>query len=194
MRTVIVFNHPYSESYCNAILESVTKGLQKSGHEIDLIHLDQDNFNPRMTSEDLKAFVEHKAVDPLVIDYHARLKKTDHLVFIFPIWWDIMPAATKGFVDRVLSPGLAYDHHPRGYGLIPLFKNLKTITVITTMNKPKIMYSLLIGNLISKVMIRSVFKSMGYKNVRWISFTSVKRVSHNKRVKWLEELELRFSK
>lgn len=194
MRTVIVFNHPYSESYCNAILESVTKGLQKSGQEIDLIHLDQDNFNPRMTSEDLKAFVEHKAVDPLVIDYHARLKKAEHLVFIFPIWWDIMPAATKGFVDRVLSPGLAYDHHPRGFGLIPLLKNLKTITVITTMNKPKIMYSLLIGNLISKVMIKSIFKSMGYKNVRWISFTSVKRVSHNKRVKWLEELEQRFSK
>ena len=194
MRTVIVFNHPYSESYCNAILESVTKGLQKSGQEIDLIHLDQDNFNPRMTSEDLKAFVEHKAVDPLVIDYHARLKKADHLVFIFPIWWDIMPAATKGFVDRVLSPGLAYDHHPRGYGLIPLLKNLKTITVITTMNKPKIMYSLLIGNLISKVMIKSIFKSMGYKNVRWISFTSVKRVSHTKRVKWLKELEQRFSK
>ncbi len=194
MRTVIVFNHPYPESYCNAILESITKGLQKSGQEIDLIHLDQNNFNPRMTSEDLKAFVEHKAVDPLVLDYHARLKKAEHLVFIFPIWWDIMPAATKGFVDRVLSPGLAYDHHPRGYGLIPLLKNLKTITVITTMNKPKIMYSLLIGNLISKVMIKSIFKSMGYKNVRWISFTSVKRVSHNKRVKWLEELEQRFSK
>ncbi|WP_206366921.1 NAD(P)H-dependent oxidoreductase [Sphingobacterium sp. SGL-16] len=166
MRTVIVFNHPYPESYCNAILESITKGLQKSGQEIDLIHLDQNNFNPRMTSEDLKAFVEHKAVDPLVLDYHARLKKAEHLVFIFPIWWDIMPAATKGFVDRVLSPGLAYDHHPRGYGLIPLLKNLKTITVITTMNKPKIMYSLLIGNLISKVMIKSIFKSMGYKNVR----------------------------
>jgi len=194
MRTVIVFNHPYEGSYCNAILKAVTQGLENSAHEVDLMHLDKDQFHPRMTSDDLKAFVEHRAVDSQVIGYHERLKKADHLIFIFPIWWDIMPAATKGFIDRVLSPGLAYDHHPRGFGLVPLLDNLKSITVITTMNKPKIMYSLLIGNLIRKVMIRSVFKTMGYKNVKWLSFTSVKRVSHEKRVKWLHELEKRFSK
>lgn len=194
MRTIIIFNHPYKRSYCNAILKSVRKGLQKSGHEIDLMHLDDDRFNPKMSSADLKAFVEHRAVDPQVLDYHERLKKTDHLIFIFPIWWDIMPATTKGFIDRVLSPGLAYDHHPRGFGLVPLLHNLKSITVITTMNKPKIMYSLLIGNLIRKVMIKSVFRTMGYKNVRWISYTSVKRVSHERRVKWLIHLENKFSK
>ena len=118
-----------------------------------------------MSPEDLEAFVNHSAIDPQVIDYHERLKKADNLIFIFPIWWDIMPALTKGFIDRVLSPGLAYDHHPRGFGLLPLLKKLSTIIVITTMNKPKIMYSLLIGNLIRKVLLKSVFKTMGYKNL-----------------------------
>lgn len=194
MRTVIVFNHPYKGSYCMAILNAVTKGLQKSHHEVDLIHLDNDGFNPRMTAKDLKAFVAHQPIDPQVIDYTNRIKEADHLIFIFPIWWDIMPATTKGFIDRVLFPGVAYDHHPRGFGLVPLLKNLKSITLITTMNKPRIMYSLLIGNLIRKVMVKSVFKTMGYKNVDWISFTSVKRVSQKKRVKWLSALENRFSK
>lgn len=193
MRTVIVFNHPYKGSYCNAILNAVTKGLQKSRREVDLMHLDKDGFNPRMTSADLEAFVAHQPVDPQVIDYNKRLKNADHLIFIFPIWWDIMPAATKGFIDRVLFPGVAYDHHPRGFGLIPLLKDLKRITIITTMNKPRIMYSLLIGNLIRKVMIKSVFKTMGYKNVDWINFTSVKRVSQDKRVKWLTDIENKFS-
>lgn len=165
MRTVIVFNHPYDGSYCNAILESVIRGLHKAGHEVDLMHLDNDKFNPSMSPEDLEAFVNHSAIDPQVIDYHERLKKADNLIFIFPIWWDIMPALTKGFIDRVLSPGLAYDHHPRGFGLLPLLKKLSTIIVITTMNKPKIMYSLLIGNLIRKVLLKSVFKTMGYKNL-----------------------------
>jgi len=147
-----------------------------------------------MTAADLKAFVERQPVDPQVMDYNERLKKADHLIFIFPIWWDIMPAATKGFIDRVLFPGVVYDHHPRGFGLVPLLKKLKSITIITTMNKPGIMYSLLIGNLIRKVMLKSVFKTMGYKNLHWISFTSVKRVSHTKRVKWLTELENRFAR
>lgn len=193
MRTMIVFNHPFEGSYCNALLQAVTKGLQMAGHEVDLVHLDKDNFNPRMSQEDLKAFIAHKPVDPRVINYIERLQKADHLVFIFPIWWDIMPAATKGFIDRVLFPGVAYDHHPRGFGLVPLLKNLKSVTIITTMNKPKILYSLIIGNLIRKVMLRSVFRTMGYKKLKWISFTSVKSVSHQKRVKWLIDIENRFA-
>ena len=194
MKVVIVFNHPYEGSYGNAILGSVTKGLQKANHEIDLMHLDNDGFNPVMSKQDLKAFVEHKAVDPQVIDYQKRLENADHLIFIFPIWWDLMPAMTKGFVDRVLSPGVVYEHHPRGYGLIPLLKKLKGVTIITTMNKPKIMYSLLIGNLIKKAMARSVFKTMGYKNIDWISFASVKSVGQKKRESWLNSLEKKFSK
>ena len=193
MRVVIVFNHPYEKSYCNAILEAVTTGLQKAKHHVDLIHLDNDNFNPVMSKADLKAFTDHSPIDPQVIDYNNRLKNADHLIFIFPIWWDLMPAMTKGFIDRVLSPGIVYDHHPRGFGLIPLLKNLKGVTIITTMNKPKIMYSLLIGNLIRKAMLRSVFKTMGYKNLNWISHNMVKSVTHKKRVKWLYDLEKRFT-
>lgn len=193
MRVIIVFNHPYNGSYCHAILGAVLKGLRHANHEVDLIHLDDDGFNPAMSEADLKAFVAHQPVDSQVIDYNRRLQKADHLIFIFPIWWDIMPATTKGFIDRVLFPGVVYDHHPRGFGLVPLLKNLKGVTIITTMNKPKILYALLIGNLIRKVMVKSVFKTMGYRNIRWISFTSVKSVSHRRRVKWLADLEDRFS-
>lgn len=194
MKVVIVFNHPYEGSFGNAILNSVTKGLEGANHEIDLMHLDNDGFNPVMSKADLKAFVEHKPVDSQVIDYNKRLEKADHLIFIFPIWWDLMPAMTKGFVDRVLTPGVVYDHHPRGFGLVPLLKNLKGVTVITTMNKPKIIYSLLIGNLIKRAMIKSVFKTMGYKNLKWISYNMVKLVSQEKRAKWLTDIETRFSK
>ena len=194
MRVVIVFNHPYEGSFGNAILNAVTKGLKDANHEVDLMHLDNDGFNPVMSKADLKAFVEHKPVDPQVIDYNERLEKADHLIFIFPIWWDLMPAMTKGFVDRVLTPGVVYDHHPRGFGLVPLLKNLKGVTIITTMNKPRIMYSLLIGNLIKKAMLRSVFKTMGYKNLKWIGYNIVTSVSQENRVKWLTNIEDKFTK
>src|SRR5690606_9557833 len=83
MRTAIVFNHPYSGSYCNAILESVVKGLENAQHEVDLMHLDKDGFNPAMSEADLKAFVEHRPIDPQVLDYNERLKKADHLILFF---------------------------------------------------------------------------------------------------------------
>lgn len=193
MRVAIVFNHPYEGSFCNAILEATIKGLQRANHEVDLMHLDKDGFNPVMSKADLKAFVDHKVVDPQVMDYNSRLEKADQLIFIFPIWWDLMPAMTKGFIDRVLTPGVVYDHHPRGFGLIPLLKDLKKVTIITTMNKPRLLYSLLIGNLIKKAVLKSVFKTMGYKNREWVSFCSVKSVTQKKRVKWLKDIENKFS-
>ena len=110
MKAVIVFNHPYEGSFCNAILNAVSKGLKGANYEIDLIHLDKENFNPAMTANDLKAFRDKKPVDPKVIEYDSRIKNADHLIFIFPIWWELMPALMKGFVDKVIFPGVAYDY------------------------------------------------------------------------------------
>ena len=99
MKVVIVFNHPYHGSYCNAILNSVTIGLQNGSHEVDLIHLDNEGFNPVMTVGDLKAFRDKNAVDPKVLEYKNRIEQADHLIFIFPMWWELMPAMTKGFIE-----------------------------------------------------------------------------------------------
>lgn len=194
MRVAIVFNHPYEGSYCNAILTAVTNGLQKTNHEIDLIHLDKDNFNPVMTSADLKAFRDKKPIDPKVIAYKERLEKADHLVFIFPIWWELMPAMMKGFVDKVIFPGVMYVYKDASNTFMkPLMPNIKTITMITTMNTPKWLYWFLFGNAIKKAMMLGTFWKMGYKNRKWISFNQVKMVTQQKRQRWLTEIEHKFS-
>lgn len=193
MRTLIVFNHPYEGSYCNAILNSVEKGLSRAGHEIDLIYLDKEDFNPVMTSDDLLAFIDREPIDPKVLEYKSRLEKADHLVFIFPIWWELMPALTKGFIDKVLFPGVAYQYKENGLGMKPLLNNLKRVSVITTMNTPGVMYRFLFGNAIKKSLLRGTFWKMGYKNRKWISLNMVKMVSEKKRKKWLEKIEYKFS-
>lgn len=193
MRVAIVFNHPYEGSYCNAILNAVTEGLQKANHEIDLIHLDKDNFNPVMTSADLKAFVEGKPVDQKVIEYQGRLEKVDHLVFIFPIWWELMPALTKGFVDKVISPGVAYEYSSESKTKMRKILNIKGITVITTMNTPKVLYRLVFGNAVRKALMVGTFWKLGYKNRKWISLNMVRMVSDKKRTKWLSDIKNKFA-
>ncbi|UZR98531.1 NAD(P)H-dependent oxidoreductase [Chondrinema litorale] len=195
MKVVIVFNHPYQKSYCNAILEAATRGLQVGNHEIDLIHLDNDGFNPVMTADDLKAFRDKKPVDPQVIDYKSRIEQADYLIFIFPIWWELMPAMTKGFIDKVIFPGVAYDYtNANNTRMKPLWTKLKGITLITTMNTPSLLYSLIFGNAIKKAMILGTFWKIGFKNRKWISLNQVKMASHEKRTKWLNSIEDKFSK
>ncbi|WP_443939685.1 NAD(P)H-dependent oxidoreductase [Pedobacter sp. MW01-1-1] len=194
MRVVIVFNHPYKGSFCNAILQAVNQGLERANHEIDLIHLDEEGFNPVMTAADLKAFRDKKTIDPKVIEYKERLEKADHLVFIFPIWWELMPALTKGFIDKVMFPGVAYDYINReNTRMKPLLTKVKGISLITTMNTPKWLYYLLFGNAIKKAFILGTFFKMGYKNRKWISYNQVKAASKEKREKWLVRLENKFA-
>lgn len=193
MKVVIVFNHPYDGSFCNAILQSVTNGLTNGNHQVDLIHLDKDSFNPVMTATDLKGFRDKKPIDPKVIEYSNKIKNADHLIFIFPIWWELMPAMTKGFIDKIIFPGVAYDYtNAENTRMKPLWNNLKGVTIITTMNTPNWLYWLLFGNAIKKAMLLGTFWKIGFKNRKWISFNQVKMVSSEKRKKWLTELETKF--
>ena len=154
MRTAIVFNHPYEGSFCSAILQSVLRGLQSAGHETDVLHLDNEKFDPVMSAADLKGFTLSKPIDPKVLEYRERLAAADHLIFIFPIWWELMPAMTKGFIDKVIFPGVAYDYDKSGRfpRMVKRFHRLKGITLITTMNTPSVFYRLIFGNAIKRAL------------------------------------------
>lgn len=192
MRVAIVFNHPYEGSFCSAILKSVIHGLQNTHHEVDVIHLDNDGFDPVMSASDLKAFKDGKPVDPAVIDYMQRIDKADHLVLIFPVWWELMPAMTKGFIDKVIFPGAAYDYKPNGF-MTKRWKRLSGVTVITTMNTARIVYRMVFGNAIKKAIMTGTFWKLGYRNRKWINLSMVKMVSDKKRRKWLDRIENKFS-
>ncbi|WP_428224972.1 NAD(P)H-dependent oxidoreductase [Flavobacterium sp.] len=195
MKVAIIYNHPYSGSFCNAILQAVQAGLTRASHQFDLIHLDNEGFNPVMSAADLRAFRDKSAIDPKVLEYQQRLQRVDHLIFIFPIWWELMPAMTKGFVDKVIFPGVAYDYsNASNTRMKPLLKNISGVTVITTMNTPGILYRLIFGNAIQKALLRGTFWKLGYINRKWISFNRVKMVSQKKREKWLVQLEAKFAK
>ncbi len=195
MKTLIVFNHPYEGSYCNAILDSVITGLRKANQEFDIINLDKERFNPVMNSEDLKAFRDKQPIDPKVLEYKNRLEQANRLVFIFPIWWELMPAMMKGFIDKVIFPGVAYDYvNGSNTKMKPLLTNIKGVTVITTMNTPRILYRIIFGNTIQKALMRGTFWKLGYKNRKWISYNMVKQVSDEKRKSWLLKIEKTFAK
>ncbi|MDB1652956.1 NAD(P)H-dependent oxidoreductase [Enterococcus durans] len=193
MKTLIIYNHPYEGSYNHAILESVVKGITRAQGKYEVIDLDKENFHPVMTSADLLGFVKHQAVDPIAISYAEKIKEADHLVFIFPIWWEMMPALTKGFIDKVIYPGLTYDYKENGISMVSLLPKLKATTVITTMNTPKIMYKLTYGNALKKALIKGTFKKSGMKNVNWISLNMVKMSKVEKRQKWLKNIEQKFA-
>jgi putative NADPH-quinone reductase len=190
MKTLIVFNHPHEGSYCTSILHAVEKGLKAGGHPCRIINLDKDGFDPVMRSKDLKAFAMAGKdmddalleVDPLVMKYKENLEWAEHLVMIFPIWWMTSPAMTKGFIDKVIFPAVAYNMvKGRLVSRLPVRK----VTVITTMNTPSDIYKEMFDNSIEGSMIKGTFRQIGIEDVGWISLNGVKQAGQEQRIEWL---------
>ena len=136
-RFLVVFAHPVKDSLAASLKDAVVEGLTSGGHEVDLIDLYADDFDPRMTEAERAGYAD-PALDrqPEIIDYGERLQAASGLVFVFPQWWLSMPAILKGFVDRVFVPGIGFDVKPDGSGYLPRLHDLRTVIVVTSAASP----------------------------------------------------------
>lgn len=127
---LIVYAHPWAESFNHAVLQQVVDQLRQNQQTYHVIDLYQDGFNPVMDVVDLRLFAQGETTDDQVRQYQQLLATCDELVLIYPIWWSGMPAILKGFLDKVWLPGFAYEKTAKG--IRGLLHQLKRVTVLTT--------------------------------------------------------------
>ncbi|MBE6832471.1 NAD(P)H-dependent oxidoreductase [Faecalispora sporosphaeroides] len=182
----IVFAHPWYGSFNKAILDTVISVLVKEKKEYKVIDLNKENFNPVMTEEELALYSKGQHKDPLVTKYQSMLRKTDEIIFIFPLWWYDTPAILKGFFDKVMLKNFAYIE--TSTGLKGQLTNIKSAKVITTGQSPRWYLKLIAGNLIQKTFINTTLKSIGITNAKWLYCGDVSKGAQEKREKFLQKL------
>lgn len=204
MRVLIVLDHPYtiasadnrphSRSFTAAVTAAAIRGATTAGHDVDLIDLAADGFNPAMTGADLAVWRQGATVDPQVRDYQQRLLAADHLVFAFPVWWEAMPAATKGFLDRVLTKGIVFDELPgvKGNPFRNLMPRLRSVTVLSVMTTPDKAYRWWYRDPLTKILFKGTFGKIGVKDLRWINYDRVTDKTPEQREHLLHDTEARF--
>ncbi|WP_435186235.1 NAD(P)H-dependent oxidoreductase [Streptomyces sp. bgisy126] len=205
MRVLLVLDHPYTlasaenvphrRSFTAAVAAAAVRGATAAGHEVDVIDLASDGFSPVMTREDLVAWRQGAVVDPLVDDYQRRLLAADHLVFAFPVWWEAMPAATKGFLDRVLTKGVVFAERPgaRGNPFHNLMPRLGGVTVLSVMTTPDKAYRWWYRDPLTKILFKGTFGKIGVGNLRWVNFDRVAGRTPEQRRRLLDDTERRFA-
>jgi putative NADPH-quinone reductase len=205
MRIMLVLDHPYTltsaenvvhrRSFSGAVAASVVRGANAGGHDVDVVDLAADGFQPSMSRDDLVAWRQAGVVDPLVEDYQRRLFEADHLVFVFPIWWEAMPAATKGFLDRVLTKGIVYEElvGARGNPFRNKLDRLGGVTVCTVMTTPDKAYRWWYRDPVTKILFRGTFGKIGVKNLRWVNYADVTAKTDDERAGMLRRTEERFA-
>jgi NAD(P)H dehydrogenase (quinone) len=205
MKVLIVLDHPYTiasagnephqRSFSAAVALAAIRGARAAGHEVDLIDLAADGFQPAMTRDDLVAWRQGQVIDPLVLDYQRRLLAADHLAFVFPVWWEAMPAATKGFLDRVLTKGVVYEEIPgaKGNPFRNRMTNLGGVSVLSVMTTPDKVYRWWYRDPLTKILFKGTFDKIGVRNLRWTNYAGVTGKSPGQRAEMLERTQRAFA-
>ena len=161
MKHLIIYSHLNPASFTRAIVDEVERKSKENGHEVKIIDLYNEQFNPILGMPDIEYMFMGKEMPNDIQQYQELITWADHLTIVYPMWWAQMPAILKGFIDRVFSHGFAFQLTENGP--IGLLKG-KTAHVFINTNTPTAIYE---ETLMNKAQIRvieeGVFEFCGIK-------------------------------
>lgn len=124
MNVLIIYAHDEPSSFTAAMKNVAVQTLSNNGHNVTVSDLYGQGFNPTAQKWDFVAtsgghfnyMLEQKhaasldmAFSPDVLGEIQKLKMSEVVLFIAPLWWSSVPAILKGWFDRVLAMGVAWD-------------------------------------------------------------------------------------
>lgn len=133
MRALVIFCHPTGDSFNGAIRDVVLARLAAAGAEIRLRDLYAEGFQPVLTGAEWQGYANSPGNRAPVADQCRDLLWCDTLIFIYPTWWGGLPAMLKGWLDRVLLPGVAFQMPDAAHkNLRPGLRHIARLGVFTT--------------------------------------------------------------
>ncbi|MCL5058961.1 MAG: NAD(P)H-dependent oxidoreductase [Actinobacteria bacterium] len=135
MKVSVILGHPQKGSFNHAIAGRAVKTLRDNGHRVYFHDLYSENFNPVLPYGE----ISRDAVPDTVVEGHCReISDVDGIVIVHPNWWGQPPAILKGWVDRVIRPGVAYQfcEGDSGEGVPKGLLKAGTALVFNTSNTP----------------------------------------------------------
>ena len=157
MRILYIYCHPLADSFHAAIRGEALAALTRAGHEVDLLDLYAENFDPVLSADGRRHYHDTTRNRAGLESHVARLQACDAIVFQFPTWCFGLPAMLKGWFDRVLMPGVSIDLSEPG-SVKTLLGNIKKIAGISTYGRPRWM-ALYMGDP-SRIMVTRYMKRL----------------------------------
>jgi NAD(P)H dehydrogenase (quinone) len=184
MKKILIINgHPNPESFNFAIADSYQKGAIASGAQIETITITDLNFNPNLKF----GYQKRTELEPDLLESWEKIQKADHLVWIHPVWWGGLPAITKGFIDRLFLPGMAFQYRENSVWWDKFLKG-KTAHIITTLDQPGWYYRLFFGRPSVNQLKKSTLEFCGVKPVKVSYIGIIKGSDDSQRKKWLDKV------
>lgn len=186
MKIVVVLAHPQPGSFNHAIAQAATEQILANGHAVVVHDLYQEGFDPVLPGGEI---AREAALPPAIVDHCAEITNADGLVIVHPNWWGMPPAILKGWVDRVVRPGVAYTfvEGDSGEGVPVGLLKARAALVFNTANTEVERERAVFGDPLETIWKNCIFGLCGIERFHRRTFGVVVTSSAAQRAIWLTE-------
>ena len=106
MKISLILAHPDGESFNAALAQRCRQELSANGHTVFFHDLYAERFNPILPAAEIRREAE---LPPDLRVHCDEISAANGIIIVHPNWWGQPPAILKGWIDRVIRPGIAYE-------------------------------------------------------------------------------------
>ena len=140
MRIFILLGHTDPATLSGALADCYESHAIGAGHEVRRQNIGEMHFDP-ILHEGYKSIQQ---LEPDLVDFQENVRWEEHIVIVYPTWWNGMPAMLKGLFDRAWLPHYAFNFADHGLTWRKLLKG-RTARIITSANTPPWLIYLMYG-------------------------------------------------
>ncbi len=187
MRVSVIVAHPSQQSFNHAIAQIAISELRQNGHQVSFHDLYAEQFDPILPVCEFPK----EACIPQEIERHCQeVSSADGIIIVHPNWWGQPPAILKGWIDRVIRPGVAYEFMDgdQGEGIPVGLLKAKVACVFNTSNTAPEREASVFGDPLETIWKNCVFGLCGVKVFYRETFSAVITSTPEQRREWLAKV------
>ncbi len=186
MKILIILGHPDKQSFNHAIANECKQRLIENGHSVIFHDLHEENFDPIITTTEVP---KNGKINDLVKKHCDDLTKSDGIIIVHPNWWGQPPAILKGWIDRIIRPGIAYRFNDgdNGEGIPIGLLKAKTGIVFNTSNTSAKREDEIFNDPLEAIWKNCIFDFCGVKQFERKIYRIMVTSNLKQRLQWLKE-------
>lgn len=190
MLALVVVAHPCADSLTHALAARAEAGLRAAGYEVVLLDLYALGFRAAMSNEERAAYHgDHPILDPIAAEHADLITTATALVFLYPTWWSGLPAILKGWLERVVVPGVGFSFDERTNKVRPGLGNIRHLVGVSTYGSPRFAVRAINDNG-RRTIARALRLSCGLRTrTRWLGLYSVDTSTESERHEFAASVE-----
>jgi NAD(P)H dehydrogenase (quinone) len=187
MQISVILAHPDRQSFNHAIAKAALAELKGSGHQVAFHDLYAEGFDPILPASEVP---KEASLPPAIESHCEEIRSAEGIVVVHPNWWGQPPAILKGWVDRVIRPGVAYEFREgdQGEGIPVGLLNVKAACVFNTSNTPPEREASAFGDPLETLWKNCVFGLCGVRTLHRVTFSVVLTSTAAQRQEWLAKV------